>query len=160
MKKNIGFSLIELLVVVAIIGVLAAVGVVGFSGYMSIAKENVTNANHVTIVKFIRNSIILCESGAELKLNSPSGKTSNQCSKLYQGNLANFRAAMVTHFQYEGFTSVLDGGNYSNSGSKPSIIGKTKISYAFNASGSSCFSLVVISKVADKEYLETEICKP
>ena len=49
---------------------------------MSVAKENVTNANHVTIVKLF-NSIILCESGAELKLNSPSVKTSNLCSKLY-----------------------------------------------------------------------------
>ena len=158
--KNKGFTLIELLVVVAIIGILAAVGVVAYSGYTAGAKKNATKANRNKIVKFIKNSMMLCETGSDLILNGAGGKTSNQCSKLYQSNLANFRAAMVTHFQYEGFTSVLDGGNYSNSGSKPSIIGKTKISYAFNASGSSCFSLVVISKVADKEYLETEICKP
>ena len=34
-----GFSLIELLVVVAIIGVLAAVGVVGYQGYIDSTKK-------------------------------------------------------------------------------------------------------------------------
>ena len=170
-----GFTLIELLVVVAIIGILSAVGVVAYSGYTSAAKKNATKANHESIVKFIKNSMMLCETGAELILNALSGKTSNQCSKLYQGNLVNYRAAMVTHFQYDGSTwcspygqkrgkfcepAILDGGNYSSGGSKPTMTGTTKISYAFNASGTSCWSLVVISEIADKEYSETEICKP
>ena len=52
MKK--GFTLVELLVVVAILGILAAAGIVSFGGFLGSAKENVVKANWTSVIKYMK----------------------------------------------------------------------------------------------------------
>lgn len=59
MKKNSGFSLVELLVVVAIIGVLAGVGIVGFQRYTETAKQKVALQNLDTVIDFFSTELII-----------------------------------------------------------------------------------------------------
>lgn len=70
-----GFSLIELLIVVAILGVLAAVGVVGYQGYIDSTKRSVTESNAKAVQQWIENTDTVRE--ARIKVNIPECETDN-----------------------------------------------------------------------------------
>ena len=53
-----GFSLIELLVVVAIIGILAAVGVVGYNGYINATKDETALSNADSVSRAFQQDYI------------------------------------------------------------------------------------------------------
>ncbi len=72
MKK--GFTLVELLVVVAILGILAAVGSVSFGGFLGSAKENATLANHKNVVNFMNTKVTQCSINETIDLVNESGE--------------------------------------------------------------------------------------
>jgi type IV pilus assembly protein PilA len=69
--KKKAFTLIELLIVVAIIGILAGVGIPMYNGYMANAKVESSNTNHSNNKSFIAATLTRCSSGsAKVSINN------------------------------------------------------------------------------------------
>ena len=95
MKK--AFTLIELLIVVAIIGILAGVGVPMYNGYMLQAKISSSEAKHKIMTNFISSNLMRCATGAKsIKLQTFYGPQAVDCSNT-PWNLA---IAFAKHFKY------------------------------------------------------------
>jgi len=89
--KKKAFTLIELLIVVAIIGILAGVGVPMYNGYMATAKIKSSETNHANTKSFIAATLTKCASGSK---TVTMGSTSIECSK----DTGAFKDAFVLYF--------------------------------------------------------------
>ena len=64
--KKKAFTLIELLIVVAIIGILAGVGVPMYNGYMATAKVQSSATNHANVKSFVSATLTKCSAGSHI----------------------------------------------------------------------------------------------
>ena len=89
MKK--AFTLIELLIVVAIIGILAGVGIPMYNGYMTKAKIETVRTNYVTAKNFISSSFVSCNTGTPyIELNYSGLNFKISCNKTAEEMNDNF----------------------------------------------------------------------
>ena len=79
-KLQKGFSLVELLVVVAIIGVLAGVGIVGYQSYTDSAKSRVALANFNSVKRFVDTELTLLNNNIQTVSGALSATDTANCS--------------------------------------------------------------------------------
>ena len=89
--KKKAFTLIELLIVVAIIGILAGVGVPMYNGYMATAKVQSATTNHKNIKSFVAATLTKCSTGSTSVV---LGSTTRYCNQ----SAANWAGYFITYF--------------------------------------------------------------
>ena len=137
MMKGKGFSLIELLVVVAIIGILAAVGIVAYSGYTASARITIAKGNQAAVSKYIGNEFMRCEIGEETIFNN----TVN-CNNITAQGVAQFVTAAMTTFGFENPYGASDGVNTNAIKSGGAAFEDQELGYTIiNTQGSNNFTI-------------------
>jgi len=107
-KKYKSFTLIELLIVVAIIGILAGVGIPMYQGYVTQAKINTTLSNHHLTVKLMRVILLDCSTKGFVTL-----KTQDASEKKFScsSGADTLRKEISYHMYHSGVRNAYYPGN-------------------------------------------------
>jgi len=100
LKKS--FTLIELLIVVAIIGILAGVGIPLYNGYVQQSKIATVESNFDEFVKFMKVKMISCEISDTIELHTGDGFKNVQCPN----SAWEMAWSLTSHFQNENWLMV------------------------------------------------------
>lgn len=96
-----GFTLLELLIVVAIMGIITAIGVRQFQGYQAQTKINVSKTNHKTAASLLLGSYSGCSAGiGSVTLGTATVPCTNTA--------AQFASAIKTYFDAVGMENPYD----------------------------------------------------
>ena len=147
-KLQKGFSLVELLVVVAIIGVLAGVGIVGYQSYTDSAKNRVAVANFGSVKRFVETELTLLNNNIQTVSGALSAKTGGtDCGAgnldpytVYSNSMAQFIEGMTCYFDTNGYGNAFKnpydaaGGNQVIFSGAPASMKKGNINIRFFAS--------------------------
>ena len=155
MKKTLqkGFSLVELLVVVAIIGVLAGVGIVGYQSYTDSAKSRVAVANFNSVKRFVETELTLLNNNIQTVSGAISAGSS--CSSLtpytvYSNTLSDFVEGLTCYFATDGYGNAFKnpydaaGGNQIVFNSSAAAVKKGQINVRFFPSANATVNGAVI----------------
>ena len=156
-----GFTLIELLVVVAIIGALAAVGVLAYNGYTQAAKRNATLQNHSQAIKFINNTLKLCEVSPGDTIQLSSTRSINCGITNNAGGINSINEIFINHFLDLGWKNPYGGDEnvvYTARNGTNDTDGRMRFDETECASGSDQKQIALWVKT-HKEYYPTLIAK-